>query len=78
MGTLFDEEFPVDNSPIEDVRITTTLLYYSEQELKEFKKLCKAGMKKEYGDKATTDGNISDYLLTLLRKENGSTETIPS
>ena len=35
---LFDDEWGVDNSPIEDVEITTTLLYFSKEELKEFKR----------------------------------------
>lgn len=74
MSTLFEEEFPEDNSPKEDVRITTTLLYYSEQELKEFKKLCKLAMKQKYGDKAVTEGNISDLLLNDLKEKYGSQE----
>ena len=33
---LFEDEWGVDESPIEDVEITTTLLYFSKAELKEF------------------------------------------
>ena len=44
---LFDDNWGVDNSPIEDVEITTTILYFSRTELKEFKRLCKKGIKQE-------------------------------
>ena len=47
---LFDDERGVDNSPIEEVEITTTMLYFSRQELKEFKQLCKKGIKQEFGE----------------------------
>ena len=38
---LFEDNWGVDNSPIEDVEITTTILYFSRQELKQFIALCK-------------------------------------
>ncbi|QDP50518.1 MAG: hypothetical protein Unbinned92contig1002_15 [Prokaryotic dsDNA virus sp.] len=67
---LFEDEWGIDNSPIEEVEITTTLLYFNKQELKEFKYLCKAGMSKHYGAEAQTKGNLSDYLLLILRQAN--------
>lgn len=73
---LFEAELPKDNSPIEDVRITTTLLYFSEEESKEFKRLCKQAMKQRWGDKAPAEANISDLLLNDLREKYGSKETI--
>jgi len=66
---LFEQDWGVDNSPLDDTQITTTLLYFSKDELKEFKKLCKTGMKKEFGADYQTKGNLSDLLLKVL-KEN--------
>jgi hypothetical protein len=66
---LFEDNWGVDNSPIEDVEITTTILYFSRQELKEFKKLCKKGIKQEFGGEYQQKGNLSDLLLKILRKE---------
>ncbi len=70
---LFDDEWGVDESPIENVEITTTLLYFSKEELKEFKKLCKTGIKKEFGEEFQQKGNLSDFLLKILRQHYGST-----
>ena len=66
---LFEDNWALDNSPIEDVEITTTILYFSRQELKEFKKLCKKGIKQEFGEEYQQKGNLSDLLLKILRKE---------
>jgi len=65
---LFDDNWGVDNSPIEDVEITTTILYFSRQELKQFKALCKKGIQKEYGEEYQQKGNLSDFLLMLLKR----------
>jgi len=65
---LFDDNWGVDNSPIEDVEITTTILYFSRQELKQFKTLCKKGIKQEFGEEYQQKGNLSDFLLMLLKR----------
>ncbi len=65
---LFDDNWGVDNSPIEDVEITTTILYFSRTELKEFKRLCKKGIKQEFGEEYQQKGNLSDLLLKILRE----------
>jgi hypothetical protein len=65
---LFDDNWGVDNSPIEDIEITTTILYFSRQELKQFKTLCKKGIQKEYGEEYQQKGNLSDFLLMLLKR----------
>lgn len=67
MQKLFEDEWGVDESEKDETQITTTMLYFSDPELKEFKKLCKAGIKKEFTN-AIADGNISDLLLKVLRK----------
>ena len=66
---LFEDNWGVDNSPIENVEITTTMLYFSRQELKEFKTLCKKGIKKEFGQDYQQKGNLSDLLLKVLKEK---------
>lgn len=66
---LFEDDWGVDNSPIDNTEITTTLLYFSTEELKEFKKLCKKGIKAEFGEQYQTKGNLSDLLLIILRQK---------
>lgn len=70
---LFEVERPQDTSPVDNTNITTTLLYFSDEELAEFKKLCKTGMLKEYGDERFTKANLSDFLLLLLRNNYANT-----
>ena len=70
MGGLFEDDWGVDESPIEETVITTTILYFSEEELKEFKRLCKAGIKNMYQQDFQQKGNLSDYFLTILRQAN--------
>ena len=65
---LFEDEWGVDESPIEDVEITTTLLYFSKAELKEFKSLCKKGIKIEFQEDYQQKGNLSDLLLKVLKQ----------
>jgi hypothetical protein len=65
---LFDDNWGIDESPIEDVEITTTILYFSRQELKEFKSLCKKGIQKEFGEQYQQKGNLSDLLLKVLKQ----------
>lgn len=61
---LFEDEFPVDNSPEDNTEITTTLLYYSKTELAEFKMLCKKNMQ--------AHANVSDFVLQTLRAAYGN------
>jgi hypothetical protein len=70
--SLFGDDFGIDNSPEDGTEITTTILYYSEEELKEFKRLIKIEMKKLLGEQAKDKGNISDTLLTILKQRNGT------
>jgi hypothetical protein len=65
---LFEDDWGVNDSPIDNTEITTTILYFSKEELKEFKSLCKEGMKKEFGEEYQTKGNISDFLLIILKQ----------
>jgi hypothetical protein len=64
----FEEFMDKDNSPLDDTQITTTLLYYSQSELKEFKQLSKELIKKYYGEEYK-DGNVSDLILKVFRNE---------
>lgn len=69
---LFEDNWGVDESPIEEIEITTTMLYFSKQELKQFKALCKKGIKKELGEDLQQKGNLSDFLLLILNREYGN------
>ena len=69
---LFEDNWGVDNSPVDDTEITTTILYFSKQELRQFKKLCKAGIKIEFGEAYQQKGNLSDFLLKILNERYGT------
>jgi hypothetical protein len=66
---LFEDDWGFDNSPIDNTEITTTMLYFSTDELKTFKALCKKGIKKEFGVKYQQKGNLSDLLLIILKEK---------
>jgi len=70
---LFEDNWGVDNSPIDNTEITTTILYFSTDELRKFKKLCKVGIRKEYNQDFMQRGNLSDFLLLILEREYGNT-----
>lgn len=73
--TLFEEDWGEDNSPLDNTEITTTILYFSKDELQKFKTLCKTGMRQFYGQEVIEKGNISDFLLTTLENLYGNTKT---
>lgn len=65
---IFDIDYGKDESPVDNTRITNSMLiYHSEEDMAEFKKLCKIGIKAMYGEERSTKGNISDFLLVTLR-----------
>ena len=70
MLTLFEESIPKNEEPIQEVDITTTILYMSTKELKEFKKLAKEGIKRLWKEDFQQKGNLTDYILHLMRKDN--------
>lgn len=73
MGTLFNLEIAKNIDPIQDVDITTLLLYFSTKELKECKTLCKIAIKDIWGaEHFQTKGNIADLFLILLREKYGT------
>ena len=69
---LFEDNWGIDNSPVDETEITTTILYFSKQELREFKKLCKAGIKIEFNEEYQQKGNLSDFLLKILNERYGT------
>lgn len=69
---LFEDDWGINDSPLENVEITTTILYFSKQELSDFKKLCKIGIKEYFGDDYQEKGNISDFLLKILKEKYGN------
>lgn len=70
--TLFEYDWGQDNSPEDDTEITTTILYFSKEELVKFKALCKTGMRDMFGDDVLTKANISDFLLNTLNNLYGN------
>lgn len=69
---LFEDDWGKDNSPIDNTEITTTILYFSKEELKQFKTLCKEGMKVEFDNEFQEKGNLSDLLLKVLNDKYGT------
>lgn len=69
---LFENDWGIDNSPEDKTEITTTILYFSKEELMQFKKLCKIGIKKEYGVEHQEKGNLSDFLIKILTEKYGN------
>jgi hypothetical protein len=69
---LFEDDWGVDTSPIDNTEITTTMLYFSSDELKLFKKLCKKGIEYEFKDEYQSKGNLSDLLLIILNEKYGN------
>jgi hypothetical protein len=71
MIKLFEDDWGVDNSPTDNTEITTTILYFSEEELKLFKRLCKKGIQILYKEEYQQKGNLSDFLLHTLKENYG-------
>ena len=69
---LFQTDWGVNNSEFDDTEITTTILYFSKQELSQFKKLCKIGIKNEFGTDFQEKGNLSDLLIKILNEKYGN------
>lgn len=69
---LFAVDWGVNNSPEDSTEITTTILYFSKEELHLFKKLCKEGIKKEFNEDFQQRGNLSDFLLKILKEKYGN------
>lgn len=69
---LFEFDYGEASKQIDETDITTTLLYFSTPELREFKKLSKAGIKEHFGEDYLTKGNLSDLLLHVLREKYGT------
>lgn len=63
---MFDVLLEPDNSPVDNTNITTFQLFYSTEQLREFKELCKTGMIKMY-PQDYDKRNASDFILDLLR-----------
>lgn len=66
---MFDIPLEPDNSAIDNTNITTLQLFFSTEEHKEFKELCKVGMMKMY-PQTYHEKNINDFLLRLVELYN--------
>lgn len=74
---LLETDYGLDDSPKDDLHIVQVLLYFSETDADEFKKLCKERMKDVWPKDYVTKGNISDLLLNLLRHGKINLEATP-
>lgn len=63
---MFEIPLVPDNSPVDNTNISTFQLFYSTEQLREFKELCKTGMIKYY-PQDYDKRNASDFILDLLR-----------
>lgn len=66
---MFDDDLPESTAPVDTTEITTTILYFSKEELAEFRKLVKRGMKQMHPDNFLEKATIPDILLTVLREK---------
>lgn len=66
---LFADDWGQGNTTIDETQITTTILYMSVDELKLFKKLAKIGIKEMFGQEYKQKGNLSDFLINLLKEK---------
>jgi len=66
---MFNLALEPDNSPIDNTNITTLQLFFSSDEHRQFKELCKTGMIKMYPN-TYHEKNISDFLLQLVELYN--------
>lgn len=64
---MFDVILEPDNSPIDNTNITTFQLFYSTEEQRIFKELCKKGMMKMY-PAVFQEKNVSDFILQVLKE----------
>jgi hypothetical protein len=65
-------EYTKDNSAEDNTQITTSLLlFYSKEEMEEFKELCRKGMRQEFPSNYKEVGNASDLILKILRRLYG-------
>ena len=69
---LFEYDWGEDNSQEDNTEITTTILYFSKDELVKFKTLCKTGIRQMFGEQANDKGNLSDFLLNTLNNLYGN------
>lgn len=70
MEELFEPDWGEDNSPEDNTEIKQVLFYYSKEEAELFKKLCKAGMRKEFPSDFM-NRNSCDLVLHVLKKLYG-------
>lgn len=60
-------ELPEGSQQVDGTNINQLILYYNDEEIKEFKQLVKTAMKKEYPEDFQK-ANASDLVLKILRE----------
>jgi hypothetical protein len=72
---MFDVILEPDNSPIDNTNITSFQLFFSTDEMRDFKEQCKKGMIKMFP--STFDKqNVNDFLLQLVQQYNNKNENL--
>jgi len=69
--SLFEFELKENNEPVDETRIQTVNLPFSQAERSRFNELCRKGMVDFYGADAK-NRNAVDFLLDLLERTFGS------
>tara|TARA_B110000977_G_C10712088_1_gene351678 strand:+ start:345 stop:569 length:225 start_codon:yes stop_codon:yes gene_type:complete len=67
--TLFNTDLEQKNQELDETQIRQFILYFSEDELKEMKRLVKRGCLVEFNEDRFSMGNASDLILIALRKQ---------
>lgn len=69
---LFEQFQPKDDSPIEELNITSIYLFYSDEQVRDFKRMAKLGMQRMWPT-SYQQQNISDFIFELIKQyANGS------
>jgi hypothetical protein len=72
---LFEQELPKDNSPIERLNVTYVQIYYSDEEMRQFKDMCKCGMMRMWPD-TYRQQNVSDFIFELVKNYTNGSQNI--
>lgn len=70
--TLFQDEWGVDTSPVDDTQIVQFGIFMDRAQLPEFKKLAKQAVKEFFPTDYIERGNVSDAIILLLKKHYGN------
>jgi len=67
-GDIMEPDYGVNNAPEDSTEIKQVILYFSNDDVPELKRLAKEAMKRIWPSTYIEDGNLSNLYLYLLRK----------